>query len=86
MNKKDKIDIIISKIREQVEDLLDNEGTEEMTAQEILVLATEIVTSNVVTSVNYTAPMGKVYRQGVSFMLDDEFDIPLYSEEEDGED
>lgn len=78
MNKKDKVGQILFQIKQQSEELLDNESTEEMSAEELVVLATELVTSNPVTTITYSSPVGTVDRDKVSFMIDETYDLPLF--------
>ena len=82
MGKKDRVSQILAGIREQAEELLENESTEEMTAEEIIVLATEMTTYTPVTMIEYEQPIGRVDRERVSFMIDEEFELPLFSDEE----
>ena len=81
MDKKERVSRILAGIKEQAEELLDNEMTEEMTAEEIVVLATEVTTGSPVTTIEYEQPIGIVDRSRVTFMLDDEFEFPLFAEE-----
>lgn len=81
MDKKSRVTQILFQIKEQTDELLDNETTEDMTAEEIVVLSTEIVTSSRVATIDYTSPVGQVDRTKVTFMLDDEFQFPLFGEE-----
>lgn len=80
MNKQDEIDLIIEQIREQAKELSDDMNTESMSAIEIVVLATELSMNMPVTSIQYTQPIGIVDTSKVSFMLDEEFEFPLYEE------
>lgn len=82
MEKKSKVAQILTSIKDQTEELLDNESTEEMSAEEIVVLATELVVNSPVTTIEYSSIVGTVDRSKVSFMLDDEFEFPLFTEEE----
>lgn len=78
MNKRAKISILLAKINEQIDELLDNESTEDMSAEEILVLAAELVTSNIITTISYSQPVAIVDRTRVSFDLGDDYEIPIY--------
>lgn len=80
MNKRTKIKILLVKINEQIDELLANESTEDMSAEEILVLAVELTTSNIVTTVSYTSPVATVDRTRVSFDLGDDYEIPIYGD------
>lgn len=80
MDRKDKVLKILSQIKDQAEELLDNENVEEMTAEEIVVLATEMATFMPVTVLEYSQPVGVVDRERVSFMLDDEYEFPLFGD------
>lgn len=86
MDKKDKVNQILSNIKDQAEELTDDLNTDSMSAEEIVVLATEITLSMPVSSIEYTQPIGIVDRSRVTFMLDEEFEFPLFGEEYYGED
>lgn len=81
MQKKDRVINLLSQIKDQAEELCDNENTDAMTAEEIVILATEMTTFMPVTRIEYTQPIGIVDRSKVTFMLDEEYDVPLYVEE-----
>lgn len=80
METRDKVAQILLRIKDQTDELLDNEMLSEMTAEEIVVLATELVTSTPVTTIEYGTPIATVDRSQVSLMLDEEFEFPLYGE------
>ena len=90
MNKRDKIDHILALVKEQTEEFLELEdiaGISDLSASELVVAAVEIVTTNIVTTVHYISPVGQVDRSNVSFMIDDELEVPIYSTEyEDSDD
>jgi hypothetical protein len=90
MNKRDKIDHILALVKEQTEEFLELEdlaGISDLSASELVVAAVEIVTTNIVTTVHYISPVGQVDRSNVSFMIDDELEVPIYStEHEDSDD
>lgn len=77
---RDKVAQILLQIKDQTDELLDSEATEVMSAEEIVVLATELVTSSPVTTIDYGTPIATVDTTQVTFMLDDEFEFPLYGE------
>jgi hypothetical protein len=82
MNKRDKIDRILALVKEQTEEFLELEdmaGISDLSASELVVAAVEIVTTNIVTTVHYISPVGQVDRSNVSFMIDDELEVPIYS-------
>jgi hypothetical protein len=80
MDKKDKVNQILSNIKDQAEELTDDLNTDSMSAEEIVVLATEITLSMPVSSIEYTQPIGIVDRSRVTFMLDEEFEFPLFGD------
>ena len=85
MNKRDKIDQILALVKEQTEEFLEVEeitGMTELTAEELVIAAIEIVTSQSVTTIQYSSPVAQVDRSTMSFMLDNEIEIPIYSPEE----
>lgn len=82
MSKKDKVTQIIGEISEQAEELVDDDNTELMSAEEIVILSTELVTGGQVTSITYSSPLAEVDRSRMSFMLDDEYEFPIYGAEE----
>lgn len=87
MNKRDRIDYILSLIKDQTEEFLEAEEVTgfELSPEELIVAAVEIVTNHPVTKMEYSSPVGKVDRERVSFMIDDDLDIPLsgFEEEDD---
>jgi hypothetical protein len=85
MNKRDKIDQILALVKEQTDEFIDIEdmtGMTELTAEELVVAAIEIVTSHAVTTIEYTSPVATVDRSNMSFMLDEQIEIPIYKSEE----
>lgn len=78
MNKDLKIDLILSKVKEKIEELdsYQDPEIEVMTAEEMVLLAMNLVTFGQVTQ-DYTMPVGIVDRTQVTFALDEdiEFDI-----------
>jgi len=83
MDKRDKVAQVLLQLKDQADELLDSDATSEMTAEEIVVLATELVTSSPVTTIEYGQPIASVDRSQVTFMLDEEFEFPLYGEDDD---
>jgi len=89
MNKRDKIDYILALVKEQIEEFLELEdlaGISDLSASELVVAAVEIVTTNIVTTVHYISPVGQVDRSNVSFMIDDELEVPIYSTQDEESD
>jgi hypothetical protein len=89
MNKRDKIEYILALVREQIEEFLELEdiaGISDLSASELVVAAVEIVTTNIVTTVHYISPVGQVDRSNVSFMIDDELEVPIYSTQDEESD
>lgn len=76
-----KIKILLAKIHAQIDELLANESTEDMSAEEILVLATELTTSSIITTIEYTSPVATIDRTQVSFDLGDDYAVPLFGDE-----
>jgi hypothetical protein len=77
MNKKDKVAQLLSKIQDQTDELLEAEGVELLTPEEVVILATELATSLTVTTTEYSYPLGKVDRDRVTFALGDDYEVPL---------
>lgn len=74
MDKKEKINRILTNIRFQIDELLENESTLDMTAEEVVNLATELATvSPIDESVTYTSPVGQVDLSQVTFVGPDEY-------------
>lgn len=89
MNKRDKIDQILALVKEQTDEFLEVEeltGMTELTAEELVIAAIEIITSQLVTTIEYSSPVAQVDRSTMSFMLDGEIEIPIYTPEEEVED
>lgn len=89
MNKRDKIDHILSLVKEQTEEFLEVEdltGMVELTPEELVVAAIEIVTNQSVTTVQYGSPLASVDKTQMSFMISDDIEIPIYTQEEEIQD
>ena len=89
MNKRDKIDQILALVKEQTEEFLEVEeitGMTELTPEELVIAAIEILTSQSVTTIQYSSPVARVDKTQLSFMLDDEIEIPIYTKEKENED
>jgi hypothetical protein len=82
MNKKDKVFQILTTIKDRTDELLEDENTSELTAEETVIIATEMTLNYPITTIEYTQPIGIVDRSRVSFMLDEEFDVPLFEGED----
>lgn len=82
MDKKEEIESLISKIKKQAWELIETIDLENMSAEQVVVLSTEIVTALPVSQMHYTQPIGIVDRRRVSFVVDEEleYDIPLSGE------
>jgi hypothetical protein len=79
MNKRDKIDYLLSLIKEKTEELIDDElfRHDEFTAEELVVACTELVLAESVHKVKYTSPIGRIDVDNVSFMVHDEIAIDI---------
>jgi hypothetical protein len=84
MDRRDKIDEILALVKEQTDEFLEVEHFTGMilTPEELVIAAIEIITSGQVTTTSYSSPLGQVDRDNISFMLDDEVEVPIYSKEE----
>lgn len=90
MDKLDKIMELIAKIKDEAGQLEAIDETEHMSAEEIVVMATETVTNQPVMTIKYTSPVGVIDRARVTFHMVDYmgevYDFPLFGEEHYGED
>ena len=89
MDKRDKIDHILSLVKEQTEEFLEVEeitGMIELTPEELVVAAIEIVTNQSVTTVQYGSPLASVDKTQMSFMISEDIEIPIYTQEEEIQD
>lgn len=79
MNKRDRIDQILSQVKEQTDEFLEAEEMTgmDLTPEEMVVGAVELVTGGHVTQIEYTMPVGRVDLNDVSFMISDEIQIQL---------
>ena len=84
MNKRDRIDYILSLVKEQTDEFLEAEeiSSMDLSVEELIVAAVEIVTHHVVNSIEYASPIGRVDLDNVSFVIDDELHIQLTSTQE----
>lgn len=84
MDRREKIDELLALVKEQTEEFLEVEHFTGMmlTPEELVIAAIEIITSSQVTTTSYSSPLGQVDRDNISFMLDDEVEIPIYTTEQ----
>jgi len=80
MDKKDEVIQILSSISDLLDDIVDDPETAGMSAEELVILATEMVINSPVTTIEYSSPVGTVDRERVTFVLDDEFEFPLFGD------
>jgi hypothetical protein len=83
MEKNDRISQLLLQIKQQIDELLEGGSADFLTEEEIVILATEIVTSTPFNAIEYSSPMATVDRTKVSFMLDETYEMPIYGEDED---
>jgi hypothetical protein len=88
MNKRDRIDYLLSLIKEKTEELIDDElfRHDEFTAEELVVACVELVLAESVHKVKYSSPVGKVDTTNISFMVHDQVVIHITQEGESYED
>ena len=81
---RDRIDYLLSLVKEQIDEFLETELITNMnlTEEEIIVAAMEVVLRQSVMTVEYSSPVGRVDRDNVSFMLDKNVEVTLTSTEE----
>jgi hypothetical protein len=81
---RDRIDYLLSLVKEQIDEFLETELITSMnlTEEELVVAAMEVVLRQSVMTVEYSSPVGTVDRDNVSFMLDDYVEVTLTSTEE----
>jgi hypothetical protein len=81
---RDRIDYLLSLVKEQIDEFLETEFITSMnlTEEELVVAAMEVVLRQSVMTVEYSMPVGTVDRGNVSFMLDDNVEVTLTSTEE----
>lgn len=80
MNKKDKIDLILNLVKNHTDEFLEFEEQSgfDMLPEDIVIAAVESVLGTEVTTIQYGSPLGIVDRDNVSFMVDDELDLPIW--------
>jgi hypothetical protein len=81
MDRETELSNLLAGVKAQAEELLENETLVDLSAEEILVLATELTTALPVTTIQHTYPIGVVDRSRVIFMIDDEEGVALSGEE-----
>lgn len=82
MDKRDKIDYILSLIKDQTDEFLESEELTgmELSAEEIVIAAIEYISSQSVTRIEYGSPIATVDRSYLQFMLDDENSLPIWGD------
>jgi hypothetical protein len=88
MNKRDKIDYLLSLIKEQTDEFLETDliSSMNLSEEELITAAIEVVLRQSVMTVEYSMPIGKVDRDNVSFVIDKNIQIALTSSIEEIED
>jgi hypothetical protein len=88
MNKRDKIDYLLSLIKEQTDEFLETEliSSMNLSEEELITAAMEVVLRQSVMTIEYSMPIGKVDRDNVSFVIDKNIQIALTSSIEETED
>jgi EAL domain-containing protein (putative c-di-GMP-specific phosphodiesterase class I) len=67
---------------EELENILENESLQELTAEDTIQLALEIVTNSSVDNPITKKPLvAEINREHVQFVIDDTFQVPLYGGE-----
>lgn len=80
MEKLEQILQILDEVKEQSEELSNDPSTDSMSAEEIVILATELVLSQPIETIEYSPLIGEVDVSRVSFMIDEEYELPLFQE------
>jgi hypothetical protein len=85
MNKRDKIDLILSLVKQATEEFLEHEEQtgDDIGVEEIIIAATEHVLNNAVHTVQYIMPVATVDRSKVSFYIGDDMEVPIYGDTDD---
>lgn len=83
MSRDEKIAQLLLQIKQEIEEVTGSPASEFLTEEEIIILATELVTSTPMTRIEYSSPIGIVDRTRVSFMLDEINELPIYWEGQD---
>lgn len=80
MNRRDKIDYLLSLIKEKTDELLNDEqflAGEDFTAEELLSVCAGIILSQSIPRIEYSSPVGRVDKGNVSFRIDDNIEIDI---------
>lgn len=83
MNKRDKIDYLLSLIKEKTDELLEYLEIADASAEEILAVSIKEVLQSPV--IHYTSPIGTVDKSNVVFVIDKNIQIGISNQEDDDE-
>lgn len=87
MNRLSKIQYILSLIEDQVTEILNEESLEDLSPEEVIQLAFELSINQVFNQpTNFTTPLATVSKDQMQFVIDEDFAVPLWTEEEYDED
>lgn len=82
MNRLSKIHYILSLMEDQVDEIINEESLEDLSAEEVVQLAFELSINQVFNlPKNYSSPLATVSKDQMQFVIDEEFQIPVWSEE-----
>jgi len=82
MNKKDRIQYLLSLMEQEIEEILNEPMMEAFTAEETINLALELVSNQEFNRPKtYQSPIAQVDKDKVQFFLDEDFPVPLYTED-----
>lgn len=82
MNRLSKIHYILSLMNGEIDDIINEESLEDLSAEEVIQLAFELSVNQVFNSpTNYSSPLATVSKDQMQFVIDEEFQIPVWSEE-----
>ena len=78
MNKLEQVEMLLDQVREKVLELLDyeDENIDQINSTELVILALNLLTYGTIQQ-EYNSPLGIVDTTKVSFMLDEEFEVPI---------
>jgi hypothetical protein len=80
LTKLEEAELILDQIQKQLLELIAVEEIQELTAEELVVLATEMATGLPVTTIEMGQPIGQVDRDRACFVIDEDLVYPLYGD------
>ena len=83
MERLSKIQYILSLMSDNIDEIINEESLEDLSPEEVVQLSLELSINQIfnLPEVKHSSPLATVSKEQAQFVIDDEFQIPLWSEE-----